>query len=169
MVESKLEEFPASFVVISHPQEGFLLYDTGDYPPLEDGVDRPDFWKEYFPNKVHRDSYIDRILPSNGIKLEDVSAIILSHMHYDHAGGIKFFANTKAGNNIYVPKADFVEACLQTINCDNEKNTTSAYWRSILTAKGLKFNFLEDDIEIFPGVHLFLLSDHTPAVATMVL
>ena len=100
-------QFPASFILIRHPEAGYILYDVGDFPDGEDGIPRPDYWKEYFQPRMEREDYVDRILPRHGIELSDISCIILSHMHYDHAGGIKFFKGTKAAQNVYVPPRGF--------------------------------------------------------------
>ena len=167
--ENIFSEFPASFVLIKHPSEGYILYDVGDYPEGEDGQDRPLYWKEYFKPDMKRENYVDQILPRYGVELEEISCIILSHMHYDHAGGIKFFKGLPAAQRVYVPKDDFMYACLSALTQDDEPNTTSPYWRSIVTAPGISYQLLEEDVELFPGVHLFLLPGHTPAVAAMLL
>ena len=169
VVQSVFSEFPASFILIRHPQEGLILYDVGDFPEGEDGLPRPSYWKEYFKPDMAREDFVDRILPRHGVSLEDISSIILSHMHYDHAGGLKFFAGTKAAENVYVPKEDFLYGCLQTMAEDRETETTSPYWRSIMTTRGIRYHFIEKDTELFPGVHLFLLGGHTPAVAALLL
>lgn len=168
-VQSEFAEFPASFVLIRHPEVGYILYDVGDFPDGEDGIPRPAYWKEYFKPHMRREDYVDQILPRHGIELNDISCIILSHMHYDHAGGIKFFKGTPAADKVYVPKEDFAYACLTTLARDDEQNTTSPYWRSVVTAGGITYHMLEEDVELFPGVHLFLMGGHTPAVAVLLL
>ena len=77
--ESVFSEFPASFILIRHPEAGYILYDVGDFPDGEDGIPRPDYWKEYFQPRMEREDYVDRILPRHGIELSDISCIILSH------------------------------------------------------------------------------------------
>ena len=52
---------------------------------------------------------------------------------------------------------------------DEERKTTSPYWRSVVTAGGITYHLLEEDVELFPGVRLFLMSGHTPAVAVLLL
>lgn len=168
-VESVFSEYPASFVLIRHPEVGYILYDVGDFPDGEDGIPRPHHWKEHFKPVMRREDYVDRVLPRHGIQLTDISCIILSHMHYDHAGGIKFFNGTPAAQNVYVPKADFEYACVSTLTNDDEYNTTLPYWRSIMTTRGITYHLLEEDVELFPGIRLFLLAGHTPAVAVMLL
>lgn len=164
------EKFPASYVFIKHPDVGNILYDVGEYPPEEDGAPFPEFLADNFPVIMERDDYIDRFLQRNGIAMDDIEAIILSHMHFDHANGLKFFSGTKPGQNIYVGRDDFMQAAATTLAADNEATLRSAYRRSILTIPGLKYTFLDDDeIEIFPGITLFKLGGHTSGVYAMLL
>ncbi len=48
---------------------------------------------------------IEKSLDAIGIKGEDVDTVILTHAHYDHAGGIKAFPNAK----FYMQETEFVE------------------------------------------------------------
>lgn len=117
-----------------------------------------------------RDDYIDRFLARNNIAFDDIHAIILSHLHFDHATGLKFFSGTKPGRNIYVSKDDFMQAAVSTLTDDNEAECKSAYRRSVLTTPGLKFNLLEDEeVELFPGITLIKLRGHTSGVYGMLL
>lgn len=162
--------FPCSVILIKHPQEGYILYDTGEYPSDRPGdVPRPEYWQEYFPMEMERDDYIDRRLAKEGIGLDDISAIIISHMHCDHANGLKFFSGTKAGENVYVSRKDFQQGCIMGLANDDEAHTTSAYWRSIMTIPKISYHFIEEDTELFPGVHLLMLEGHTPGVLGMLL
>lgn len=43
------EKFPASYVLIKHPDVGYLLYDVGEFPPEEDSLPRPKFLEDVFP------------------------------------------------------------------------------------------------------------------------
>lgn len=157
--------FPCSMILIRHPEEGYILYDVGDYPPSEpDAEARPAYWDEYFALEANREDFVDRQLEKIGLSVGDISCIIMSHMHCDHANGLKFFSGTRAGQNIYVSKPDFVQACVTTLCEDGERDTKSPYWRSIMTIPGLKYHFVEEDTELFKGVHVFMLEGHTPGV-----
>ena len=158
-------KFPGHFVLIKHPQEGYILYDVGEYDPS----DRPDFWNEYIYLEANEEDLLDRQLGKAGIGVDDISAIIISHMHCDHANGLHFFSHTKAGQNIYVSKRDFMEGCSVALANDDQKNTTSPYWRSVMTIPGLTYNFIDEDTELFPGVHLIMFEGHTPCVIGLML
>ena len=157
-------EFPGICILIKHPTEGYILYDVGDC----DGV-RPAFHEEAFPLKMRPEDRLDRQLERHGISVNDISSIIISHMHFDNANGLKFFSGTKAGQNVYAPRADFLQACEVCMTNDDEANTTAAYWRSTLMIPGLKYTLLDEDVELFPGVHLYTLEGHTACVMGMLL
>ncbi len=158
--------FPGHCVLIKHPAEGYILYDVGDTPEIE----RPDFWDEDFPLECARDNCVDRQLERAGISVNDISKIIVSHLHYDHADGLKYFENTEAGKNVYVSRADFLQACETALTCPDEKKSEAAYWRRTFIRDGLSFNLIEEDeIELFEGVHLYRLQGHTAGVLAMML
>ncbi len=156
--------FPCNAILIKHPTEGYILYDVGDTPEIE----RPDFWAEDFPLECDRENCVDRQLERHGISVNDISAIILSHLHYDHANGLKYFSNTKAGQNVYVHRNDFLQCCEATMLNDDMKHTESAYWRCSLEFPGINFKLIDEDyIELFEGIHLYKLEGHTSGVLGM--
>lgn len=67
---------------------------------------------------------IETALEAIGIKGEEVDTVILTHAHYDHAGGIKAFPNAK----FYIQEREFVE------------------WMKIL-AKPREYSFLSSAID----------------------
>lgn len=163
-------KFPCSMILIRHPQAGYVLYDVGEYPADKTGdTKRPEFWDEYFALEAKREDFIDGQLKRAGLTFDDISAIIISHMHCDHANGLKFFSGTKAGRNVYVSKADFQQGCTAAFAEPDESKTRSAYWRSIFTEPEITYHFIEEDTELFPGIKLFLLEGHTPGVIGILL
>lgn len=89
--------FPAVFAVITHPEIGIILYDTG-YSAR--------FFEEtrYFPARLY--ALITPVvyqasdnaavqLKDLGIDPTDVKYIITSHFHADHVGGLKDFPNAR--------------------------------------------------------------------------
>ncbi len=156
--------FPGSCILIKHPDVGYILYDVGDAPGP-----RPKYQDEFFPVEIERENYLDKQLERHGMSVNDIDAIILSHMHWDHANGMKFFTGTKAAQHVYAPRLDFLAACETAMTVDDEENSKSAYWRSTLTIPGITYTLLEEDQELFPGVHLYMFGGHTPAVMGMML
>lgn len=93
----KTTNFPSLFALISHPESGNILFDTGY-------SDR--FFQEtrHFPLRLYalttpvyfqpEDSAVYQ-LKNQGIEPESVQYIIISHFHADHIGGLRDFPNAR--------------------------------------------------------------------------
>ncbi len=85
--------FPAGFALISHPQHGLILYDTGYSSRFLEETNR-------FPARLYRmvtpvtfserDSAIEQ-LNRMGISAKDIGYVVLSHFHADHTAGLRDF------------------------------------------------------------------------------
>jgi N-acyl homoserine lactone hydrolase len=82
---------PCPSFLIEHPR-GLVLFDTGVSPI---GLANP---AEYFPDLVERLGFacdpalgIDAQLRALGVGLDEISYVIASHLHFDHAGGLYLF------------------------------------------------------------------------------
>lgn len=86
---------PVPFFLIDHPK-GKVLYDTGN--ALEVAKDARKHWGAvcdvYVPD-VSEDDYIVNQLEKIGVKPEEISLVVMSHLHLDHAGGVGAFPNAK--------------------------------------------------------------------------
>ncbi|KAM0791183.1 hypothetical protein ACM66B_005667 [Microbotryomycetes sp. NB124-2] len=81
-------------VLIDHPDVGLILWEVGpgkDYPTVW-GADTSDAFgrKQYEP--VHE---LDAAIASTGNSIHDIKAVIMGHLHLDHAGGLTFFQGTQ--------------------------------------------------------------------------
>jgi len=94
------ELMPIWVMVLEHP-EGIFLIDTGE---ISD-VTRPDYFRSsgfftswfdrsQFRFTVEKEEEIDQQLQSLHIQKEKLKAIILTHLHFDHTDGLKFFPGT---------------------------------------------------------------------------
>lgn len=119
---------------------GFLLAEHGLSVYIEDKV-------KILIDTGQGKNFIDNAKKLD-ISIEDIDFLVLSHGHYDHAGGVSHFlklnkkARIFAGKDFFVPKyknkADFIGIK------DN-----------ILAKQDLKrFNFIEGNTEITPYLHL---------------
>ncbi|KAI9924239.1 hypothetical protein ASPWEDRAFT_174106 [Aspergillus wentii DTO 134E9] len=100
------EPLPVGVFIIHHP-DGPILFDTGQSPCCNNSG--------YFPrvaifNSVlseftiqHEDGIVEQ-LAEEGIKPSDLQAIVLSHLHNDHAGGLEDLAKAAPEVPIYISK-----------------------------------------------------------------
>lgn len=91
-------EIPVPYFLITHPK-GNVLFDTGNAREVSLEKDFNKHWgaiaKIYEP-VMHEETYVVENLRSKvGIKPEDISLVILSHLHLDHAGGVGEFPNAE--------------------------------------------------------------------------
>jgi len=112
-------------VLIEHPTEGLILWETGsghDYPkvcicetllrnviadsyhkvwgaPLNDIFAQIDY---------SEDQELDKQVEKTGHKISDIKAVILGHLHLDHAGGLEHFIGTQVP--IYVHEIELKHA-----------------------------------------------------------
>lgn len=86
---------PLPAYLIEHPK-GLVLFDTGLAPAACDdpeGVYGP--LAELFSINFTREQQLDYQLRELGYRLEDVTHVIASHTHIDHAGGLYLFPEAK--------------------------------------------------------------------------
>jgi glyoxylase-like metal-dependent hydrolase (beta-lactamase superfamily II) len=86
---------PFSFTLLRGEGENILI-DCGINLQTQD---RQAFFKASFGSNGHP---ADEVLGSVGVRAEDIGAIILSHCHWDHVGGIVYFPQAK----IYVQREE---------------------------------------------------------------
>ena len=160
-------KFPYFSVLIKHPSAGLILYDTG--PALAADTTRAPYEKNLSnPLYIERSEFIDERLKSIGLSVNSIDAIILSHCHWDHYGGLMFFSGTKAGKNVYVPKADFAAGLVAT-HAPSKGYSDIRYYKDDFEIEGIDYCLIEEDCELFPGVEAFLMKGHSSAVMGLVL
>ena len=81
-------EVPVPFFLIKHPG-GNVLFDTGQPLPAVDCAAHGN----YIPVMKKAD-YVVEQLKKVGLKTTDITHIVLSHLHSDHAGGLEAFQDT---------------------------------------------------------------------------
>lgn len=75
-------ELPVYAFLIRHPTKPPVLFDTGIHPNLHDKL-----WLDLFANTVPQGHDVASRLEQVGVG-SGLGGIILSHTHYDHAGGL---------------------------------------------------------------------------------
>jgi N-acyl homoserine lactone hydrolase len=86
-------DIPYFFYVIQH-ERGNVLFDSGAHPslatdPRERLGDEADNWEIVMSPQ---DGAVDR-LATAGLAPSDITHVVQSHLHYDHAGGLCFFTH----------------------------------------------------------------------------
>lgn len=97
----------------------------------------------------------------------DISTVIVSHLHFDHAGGLGYFAGTKAGANILVSEAELKDVNEKISAAEN--GTTGAYIGKLFyQISGIGFKPVSGEYKLAEGVTLFVQSCHTAGLVGMV-
>jgi glyoxylase-like metal-dependent hydrolase (beta-lactamase superfamily II) len=113
-------------------------------------------------SRVQPTNYLrpDLVLQQIGVSPSDITDIILTHPHYDHVGGINLFPKAK----VWMQEDDFNyfvgRAWQEDGNSLGFKENDVRNLIEINLQRRLKL-IKGDDIEIFPGVRVFIGSKHT--------
>ena len=157
---------PTFSVLIKHDDLGYVLYDTGPCPG--DEADRlPEYPRKYMPYFTTREDLLDNRLKLIGLTPSDISTLIVSHMHWDHCGGLNFFTGTKVGTRIYAHKDDFSYGLLTT-HKSQETFAGGGYFKQNFEFEGLSYNLIEEDETLAEGLEIITLEGHTPGILGLV-
>lgn len=159
--------FPTYSVLISHPEEGYILFDTGAALGDDTGR-RPAAMDDIFPLYIKREEFLDRRLEALGLSVEDISLVLCSHMHWDHSGGLCFFAGKSRPQKVLAPGADYTFGLRHTL-APYQVADDCAYFRENYLFPNLDITLVEQDQSLCEGIDLILLEGHTPAVMGVVL
>jgi N-acyl homoserine lactone hydrolase len=123
---------PMHAYALSHP-DGLVLVDTGM-------IDRHPEIDEYYRPTL-------RPLTEHDLPLDEVVAVINTHLHFDHCGGNRLFP----GVPIYVQRAELEAA--------RGPDYTIPEW---VDFEGATYVELEGEAEIAPGIRVLPTPGHTP-------
>lgn len=142
--------------------QGYLLYDTGSNPDAMKGY-WPKNLQEIYPLHQKKEERLERQLALCGVKPEDISTVVLSHLHLDHAGNLCLFPHA----DVYVSKADFFQAQAQ-VRMNPDPLTHGGYVKRDLDVTVKQYHMVEEDFELLPGVEIINLPGHTPGLLGLV-
>lgn len=157
--EAPLGEGPVYNLVVDHP-EATILWDTGSHPDAGDGYWPPELYAafEHYDADEHR---VEDDLAAAGYGLDDVDAVIQSHLHMDHAGGLYAFEGRDVPVYVHEEEVKYAYYCAKTdegshayIPDDFDRDLD---WRVVH----------RDRQELLPGIELFRLPGHTPGLMGM--
>lgn len=142
-------------VLIQHPTLGNILYDTGSTPLHH--TEHSKHVRENFP--VTEFISIEDALAEKGLTPADIDILILSHLHFDHAGGLKYFAQTNAIKKVIVSEGDLKQAYFDVMT-----GVEIAYCRPLFDVPGIQFTPINDTFQLAEDITLFVQKCHTPGV-----
>ncbi len=151
---------PSTVVVIEHDRHGLVLFDTGVNHRVADDAGAAEQWgpglrDRYGASRFTREDAIDAQLERLGYRCADVTTVVYSHLHLDHAGGMEHFP--------------------QAVHVLQHDELRHAWWPDRWTARGYAladylpgrgFDYLEldGDVDLFDdgSLRVVRLSGHTP-------
>lgn len=143
--------------VLVETDDGRVLWDTSCPRDWEERW-RPTGLHEYFPyDKVSDEEYFDSRLHQMGIGLDQIDYVILSHLHFDHAGNARMFTDTNARLVCHEKEKDFAFGF--------DGLFAGAHLKT--DYEGLDFETVSGDTEILPGVTLIETPGHTVGTMSM--
>ncbi|MDF2936495.1 MAG: fold metallo-hydrolase [Paenibacillaceae bacterium] len=89
--------FPAGFALIRHPQQGYILFDTGYSRRFVEETKRlPQLlYRMITPVTFREEDSAVCQLKRLGIGAEEIGYVVLSHFHADHTAGLRDFPNAR--------------------------------------------------------------------------
>ncbi len=153
-----VEWYPCTtHAVLVETPEGTMLWDTSCPRDWETRW-VPTGLQEFFPyDQVTDEQYLDARLGQLGVKPEDLSHVVLSHLHFDHAGNARMFAGTGATLVCSQAEKDFAFGYPGEFNGAHLK----------ADYEGLEFQTVSGDTEFLPGVSFIQAPGHTPGTMAM--
>lgn len=157
-VETVWYQGPSYCVLIEHPTAGYILYDIGSDP--RSGELWPDCITETCYYTPVEGETLTEGLAKLGLEPKDIKHVIISHMHMDHIGNIQMFKDTA---EFWVTKAEAAFA-FTTVMQSTDPAAHGFYNRPDVLAELRTVHYVEEDEELFEGIHAFILPGHTPGV-----
>ncbi len=151
--ERPAEWYPAaSYTVLVETPRGRLLWDTGCPPDWEQRW-APTGLIDYFEFEPPEEPDVVRRLANAGVSADQLDYVVLSHLHFPHAG------NARA----------LVEAGASTLLCSDREKEFAFSFDGPLVGHHLKTDYEDLDLktvsgdnELWPGVMLLEAPGHTP-------
>jgi N-acyl homoserine lactone hydrolase len=149
-------DVPTHCVLVDTP-DGRLLWDTSCPRDWEERW-APTGLQDFFPyDKVSEDEYLDSRLKQLGLGPGDIDYVVLSHLHFDHAGNAKLFKESKA------------KLICSDVEKDYAFGIEGPFAGAHLKAdyEDLDFETVSGDAEFLPGVSFIQTPGHTPGSMSM--
>lgn len=154
-------------VLVQHPVLGNVLFDTG--------IDSR--WQTRWPRNlvegypVAQSFDLKEKLLELGLYVDDIDYVIISHLHFDHAGNLWMFRGTKAGAGVIVQEEEARHAflCANRYDCAEGTYHGDGYVRHEFNGlDGIGFELVRGDVKLADDLELVLLPGHTPGTMGLV-
>ena len=134
--------------------DAVILFDTGLSPRAVPGLAHTDSLARFTDDDllVHR-------LDALGLRPDDVDAVVISHLHYDHAGGAELFPKSR----LVVQRDEHAYAHHPA------PFFAPFYYRKNFDLPGYHWQLLDGDTELVPGVTVLRTDGHTPGHQSLLL
>ena len=127
--------------------DGYVLFDTGVSPRAVPGLMRNDPYARF----TDEDLLIHR-LDALGLETGNVDLVVMSHLHYDHAGGAQLFPKSE----LIVQRDEYSYAHYPASFFE------PFYYKKNFDLPDHRWRLLDGDAEIVPGVTVLRSDGHTP-------
>lgn len=142
-----------------------LLIDTGDRVFLIDnGCGNKLSEKFYVNNHVDLNVSLVANLEKEGYKAEDITDMILTHLHFDHCGGSTYL-DEKGEVQLTFPNAKYYTTPQQWENMmdPNVREGSAMFKQDIVPVQEAgKLIFVDEEMELTPGIGVRIFDGHTP-------
>lgn len=144
-----------------------LIEDGGRLILIDNGIGNKQsekFFSHYF---LHGDDSLESSLNKNGFSKDDITDVLLTHLHFDHCGGSIEFNNQK---KLYEPTFKNAvywsnEKHWNTAVNPNRRERASFLKENILPIQESgQLQFVKNQDELFSGIHCQFVSGHTDAM-----
>jgi N-acyl homoserine lactone hydrolase len=151
---------PSTVVVIEHSALGLVLFDTGVNHRIADPDQAAAHWgpglrEGYGAMGFTREDAVDAQLERLGYRCADVTHVVYSHLHLDHAGGMEHFPTA-----VHVAQQDELRHAWWP-----DRWTARGYaLADYLPARGFEYLELDGDSDLFDdgSLRVIRLPGHTP-------
>jgi len=148
--------------LIEHPQAGLILYETGCAEDIDVQWGAP--LTDVFPRTVYEPHHrLPAAIAATGNDIKDIKAVIIGHLHLDHAGGLEHFLGTKVP--VYVHEEEFKHACW-AVATGADLGVYLPHYMKLEGSINWK-TFTDDHLDLFQGLTLHFSPGHTPGLCIL--
>lgn len=138
--------------VLVHSPAGWFLLETGLNPDFARDPEASATIYPYGAAEVADGEPLLAALAARGVAPGDLAGVAVSHLHVDHAGGLKY---VRGGPPVYAQRRELDFAF-------GPAGEPEAYWRPDWDAPDLDWRPLDGDTALAPGIDVISTPGHTP-------